>query len=441
LSATQQAPGKTEKPKRKINWFYSVLPFNIAAGPLGTFVQLVILATYGRSLGTVYAGLAITAFNAVTVPAAIIWGFATDRFHHRRPIIWISFLLVGFNLVAFLFTRSFIIISGLYGVFALLSSASSTPFNLLIMETEPKPKWASAFASFSLVSSVGVTLGLLLGIFWTAFLPVEYLVIPLAICSFASAIIAYLILPEPPFIFEREMIVRTKPSFFERLSSIPVIFLKIPRASDFRRVFQGLRFELTSATPILYLSIVFFYLSSGLFNTSLVPSLYANSLSESEVYLVLLVGIIVQILGFRYIGPYIEKRSLVLTAVASLALRSTCYAGIGVAALLLPGILYIGPTLILYPIAGGIAYAAYYTVSNTMVFNTLGPKSQGAWLGVYSALVGTATMAGSLASGFVSAYYGFDSTFVLAALCLAVGALLSQRLNRYKAFQAGATKA
>jgi MFS family permease len=439
LSVTQQAPSE-EKKSRKINWFYSALPFNIAAGPLSTFVQLAILDSYGQALGTVYAGLAITAFNAVTIPAAMIWGFATDRFYHRRPIIWISFLLVGFNLVGFFFTRSFVVISGLYGLFALLSTASSTPFNLLIMETEPKPKWASGFARFSFISSIGVTLGLLLGIFWTAFLDVEYLVLPLAACSFASAIIGYLILPEPPFIFEREMIVRTRPSFFERLH-VPLIFLKIPRASDFKRVFQGLRFELTSATPVLYLSIVFFYLSSGLFNTSLVPALYANSLSESEVYLVSLVGMIVQILGFRYIGPFIEKRSLALTAVASLALRSTCYAGMGVAVIFVPGVLFIAPALILYPIAAGIAYAAYYTVSNTMVFNTLGPKSQGAWLGVYSALVGTATMAGSLGSGFISAYFGFDSTFVLAALCIAVAALLSQRLLRFKAFQAGATKA
>jgi MFS family permease len=438
LSASQKTPGEAKKPK--LNWFYSALPFNVAAGPMSTFVQLAILETYGPSLGTVYAGLAITVFNAVAIPAAMIWGFATDRFHRRRPIVVISFFLVGFNLVAFLFTRSFVLIAGLYGVFSLLSSASATPFNLLIMETKPKPKWASAFASFSFVSSVGVTLGLLLGIFWSAFLPVEFLVIPLAACSFASAIIAYLIVPEPEFVFEREMIVMEKPSFFERLLAIPLIFLKIPRVSDFKRVFKDLRFELTSSTPILYLSIVFFYLAAGLFNTSLVPSLYSKSLSESLVYLVLLAGMVVQILGFRYIGPYIEKRTLVLTAVASLALRSTCYAGIGVAVLFLPGILYIAPTLVLYPIAGGIAYAAYYTASNTMVFNTLGPKSQGAWLGVYSALVGMATMTGSLASGFVSVYFGFDSTFVLAALCLAVAALLTHRLLRFKQFQIAATK-
>jgi MFS family permease len=81
-------------------------------------------------------------------------------------------------------------------------------------------------------------------------------------------------------------------------------------------------------------------------------------------------------------------------------------------------------TLVLYPIAGGLAFAIYYTSSNTMIFNTLGAKNQGSRLGVYSALVGVATMIGSFVSGYLSFYFGFLSTFVLAAALLAVCAAL-----------------
>ena len=76
-----------EKRGGRINWFYSDLPFSIASGPLSTFVQLIILEQYGQHLGTVYVGLIVTLFNGVTIPAAMFWGFTTDRFHKRKPII------------------------------------------------------------------------------------------------------------------------------------------------------------------------------------------------------------------------------------------------------------------------------------------------------------------------------------------------------------------
>ena len=127
-----------EKKGLKISWFYSVLPFSIASGPLSTFVQLTILEQYGQSLGTVYVGLIVTLFNGVTIPAAMFWGFTTDRFHKRKPIITLSFLLTAVNLIAFNFTSSVYGVGLLYSIFSFLSAASTTPYNLLIMETQPK---------------------------------------------------------------------------------------------------------------------------------------------------------------------------------------------------------------------------------------------------------------------------------------------------------------
>ncbi|MDG6905522.1 MAG: MFS transporter [Nitrososphaerota archaeon] len=427
------SPSSGSKPK--FGWFYSALPYNVAVGPISTFVQLAILATYGQDLGTVYVGLVVTLFNGVTIPAAMIWGFTTDRFHQRRPIIVISFFLISGDILALLFARSIYLIAVLYGVFSLLYSASATPYNLLIMETQPKPRWASAFANFSMISSIGTTLGLLLGIFWTAVLPFEWMLIPLAAFSLLSAVLSITMIKEPPFVFERQMMVLQKRSFYERLLAIPMIFLRIPRAADFKSVFKGLRSELTSQIPVLYLSICMFYLASGIFNTSLVPAMYAKTFTESQVYLVLLVAMVVQIISFRYIGPFLEKRSLIKTAVGGLALRSCCYAALGASVLFLPGLDYIAPSLIFYPIGAGIAFAAYYTASNTMIFNSLGPRSQGSSLGVYSALVGLSTMVGSLISGFTSYFLGYDTTFVLAALCLAASALLTYTLKHFSQYQ------
>jgi hypothetical protein len=286
------------------------------------------------------------------------------------------------------------------------------------METSPKQKWATSFAWFSMVTSIGQTAGLILSTIWSSFLLLSYLVIPLAILSIASAGLSVLMIKEPSVVFERQMIIHNKHSFFERLQGIPVIFFRIPRLSDFKRVFRSLKYDLTRNVPVLYFSIFMFYVASGLFNTSVVASMGAKQISSLSIFFVMTVVNIIQILSFKYAGPYAEKNTLMSASILGLTLRSVCYALLGVSFYFVSGNWYTIPALIFYSLAGGFAFSIYYTASNTMVFNTLGDKSTGSSLGVYSALVGIATMAGSLISGFTSFYLGFSITFVLASVCL-----------------------
>ena len=284
----------------------------------------------------------------------------------------------------------------LYAAFSFATSAATTPLNLLIMETERKQKWATAFARFSMVMSIGQTVGLLLSVGWGFFLSLNYLVVPLAILSVISAALSVMMIKEPSVVFERQVITLNRPSFFHRILAVPVFFLRVPRLNDFKRVFRDIKYELTRQVPILYFSIFMFYLASGIFNTSLVPSLQANNVSSFLIFLVTTVAMVVQIISFKYAGPYTEKKSPVKAAVGGLALRSLGYAFLGVSLYLISGVWFLVPVLIFYPIAAGIAYSVYYTASNTMVFNTLRGGRQGYSLGVYSALVGAATLLGSL---------------------------------------------
>lgn len=418
--------GDTKSSNVRAKWVYSILPINIALGPVGTFVQLYILELHGTVIDI---GLATTLFNGVSIPAAMIWGVATDRFQRRKPIISVSYVAVAGTLILFLLVRTIYGVDILYAIFSLLSSAAATPLNLLIMETQPKSRWTSTFARFSMISSVGVTIGLLLGVAWGDFLPFHLLVIPLTALCLLSAALSAVMIKEPSFAFEREIIVLISRSFYERLLALPLLFLKIPSIIDFRRFFKGLRFGLTRDPTLLYASIGAFYLASGIFNTSLVPSLYNASLSRSGVFLVSLVAMTVQTVSFSYFGKRIEQQSLKRSAFGGLILRSAGYAAIGVTAYLLTGISYLGSTIIFYTLAAGVAYAIYYAASNVMIFNTLGHSSQGSALGVYSALVGFATMLGSFMSGFVSFYAGFHTTFLIAALFMAAAAGLTYSLN------------
>jgi MFS family permease len=420
---------KAVETRKTAAWVDAILPFNIAVGPVSTLIQLLILNLHGTVIDVAFA---VALFSAVGIPAALLWGFVVDRFQRRKEIIVTSYLATAVILVLFLFANTGYLVSLLYTVFSFFASASTTPLNLLIMETERKQKWATAFASFSMVTSIGQTVGLLLSVGWGLFFSLTYLVIPLATLSLISAVLATLMIKEPSIMFERQAIAMNKPSFFHRLLAVPLFFLRVPRLNDFKRFFRNIKYELTRQVPILYFSIFMFYFASGLFNTSLVPSFQANNLSSFLIFLVTTVAMLIQIISFKYAGPYTEKKSPVKASVGGLILRSVCYGLLGVSLCIISGVWFLVPVLIFYPLAAGIAYSVYYTASNTMIFNTLHSGRQGSSLGVYSALVGAATLMGSLISGLTSFFLGFSTTFIIAAACLGCSAWLASLLQRVK---------
>ncbi|HYC12561.1 MAG TPA: MFS transporter [Nitrososphaerales archaeon] len=417
-------------PRKRMAWVYSAFPASLAAGPLGTLVQLYLIELNGVTLGTLYGSLAVAVFNGVSIPAAIFWGFATDRLRRTRAIVAGSYGILTVVLFTFYLDRTTAGTVLTYSIFSFVSAASATPLNLLIMETESKGRWAEAFAKLSMMSSVGSVGGLLLSTVWVEAFPLLDLAVPLALFSLASAVLAFLTIRNPSFNLEPETMVLRRPSFFQRLLALPLIFLTVPRVSDFRRVFRGLRSGLTNYVPLFYISIVLFYLSSGLFNTSFVPAMRSFGIPEGEIFAVMLAGMVVQTLAFQVAGRYVEQRSLVMSSVQGLLVRGLCYGGLGAAAVFLPGLFFLGPALVFYPLGAGIAFSVYYTASNTMMFGTVQGKNPGASLGVYSAVVGLAGTVGSLASGFISVYSGFYVTFTAASVLLYLAVFVVSRLPR-----------
>jgi len=423
----------TVKPKkRRTTWVYSVFPVSVATGPVGTMVQLYLISLNGQALGTIYGGLATAIYNGVSIPAALFWGVATDRLHKRRSLVALSYALIAIALVSYFFDRTTYGTISRYGAISFVSVASATPLNLLIMETEQKGKWAHAFARLSLMISAGNVVGLLISTLWTQFFSNELvlLFVPLSAFALASSGMALVMIHEPEFVLERETVALRKPSLISRLRANPVFFIGIPSGSDFKRAFRGLRTGLLSYVPLFYISTILFYLSAGLFNTSFVPAMHLYSMPDQEVFAVILAGMVVQTFAFQRAGDFVNKRSLITSSVQGLLLRGWSYVAIGAAALLVTGPLFAASALLLYPLAGGVAYAIYYTSSNTMMFNTVRGKTAGSALGVYSAVVGLATMAGSFVSGFISVYVGYYLTFVVAGVLLFATIGVVSRLPR-----------
>lgn len=401
-------------------WIYSVFPVSVATGPLGTMVLLYLVQLNGHALGTIYYGLASAAYNGIGIPAALFWGVLIDRLHKRKGFIILSYAVTGVALVLFYFFGSTVGIISSYSIISFISFASATPLNLLIMETEGKSRWAGAFAKLSMASSVGNVVGLVVGTIWPIAIPnsLVLLFLPLGLLSVVSAALSVAMIKDPPFVLERQTVAARKPSFFSRLLANPIFFITIPTLTDFRRAFRGIRSTLTRSAPLFYISTILFYVSSGLFNTSFAAAMSFFSIPESDIFGVFLAGMVAQMLSFQWVGRSIGGKSLIRTSIQGLLLRGWSYFGLGVAAVFLSSQLYEIPAFILYPVAGGLGFAIYYTSANTMMFTTIQSRSAGAALGVYSAVVGLSAMGGSFFSGFISVYAGYSTTFMLSGVVL-----------------------
>ncbi|HEV2226283.1 MAG TPA: MFS transporter [Nitrososphaerales archaeon] len=418
--------------RSKIGWITCVFPVSVATGPLGTMVQLYLIELNGQALGTIYGGLASAIYNGISIPAAIFWGLTIDRLHKRKGMIALGYALTAVALVSFYFARTTQGTIATFSVISFVSFASATPLNLLIMETEPKSRWAGAFARLAMVSSVGNVIGLLISTIWSDVVPQNLILLflPMGALAVASTAMSLALINEPAFVFERETVAGRRPSFFSRLLANPVFFVTIPTLSDFKRAFRGIRSTLTRGVPLFYISTILFYVSSGLFNTSFVPAMHLFSLPDQEVFAVILAGMVVQTFSFRFAGRLVGAHNLIGTSVQGLLLRGWSYVGVGVAAIFLAGPLFAIPVLILYPLASGVAFAIYYTSSNTMMFTSVQSKSAGAALGVYSAIVGIAAMGGSFASGFISVFDGYYATFILSGILLLIAVFIVGRLPK-----------
>jgi len=391
-------------------WMWAVIPFNMALGPLGTFIPIYILKLGGNAITV---GLAVTLYNGMAIPASIIWGLAVDATGWRRKLVLMSYGVTTAMLFLLFFARDAYSVALTYAAIGIFSAASSTPISLLVMETAPKEKWASAFSALNLMASAGVTAGLLFATLYTSVFSMREMMIVLGVFGLSSTATAVLLIKDPPLPLERRSLSMHPAALSSRLLSTPLFFLRIPRLRHFYR-FAKERWRTGNPTFPLYLSLFLFYVASGLFNTMISPGLYTKGLTESEVFAVIMAGYVVQTLSFHISGKFIEKRGEKVSARTALYLRALGYSGIAFFVIFLGAIETLGASLVFYPLAAGFAYAVFYASSNVMIFKTLGAHA-GTNLGIYSSLVSVATLLGSFVSGYTSFYLGYGFTYLLAA--------------------------
>ncbi|BCU70906.1 MFS transporter [Stygiolobus caldivivus] len=407
-------------------WMWLVLPFNASTGSLSTLITLQILTLGGNALDVSFA---LSLSNAVLIPSSLFWGFMADRMDRKKQIL-ISMGGTSASLLLMPLANSIPLLAINYSLITFMSTASTTPFNLLVMESAEKKHWGQLFSRFSFLSSMGMLTSLILSTILVVFLKIYEIEEILGIIALATLIAGIKLIPRPILTFERVAILHHKESFLTRMRHLPMMFLHIPNPHSFK-IFSWRRIKTkpTNYIPLLYLGIVTFYISSGIFNTVYPAGLYVKGLDKSGVLTVITVGMVFQIIGFKVSGLLLEKAEEKKIAYLSLLLRGLSYSVLGVFAQVFFGLPIFISGLIFYPLAAGIAYSLFYSSSTTLVFKIVGERSQGKGLGVYSTVVGVSLFLGSLLSGYFTHYIGYGVDFMIAGSLLVIDAILFKYLE------------
>lgn len=367
--------------------------------------------------GTVIdVGSAASAFNLALIPGALFWGRVTDILGRRRLIVLLSYLAMAILLGTMYFTQTLSQLVLVYAAFGFASVGPNPAVSLLLMETTPKPRWSKMFARLSSISMVGLMLGSLPGALWTYFFDLKTYFLLCFVFTFLSLVTAYLWVPEPIITLERKVLAHLPESLAHRLLTLPMIFLKIPDLSDFRRFGRIIK-GLTDELPLLYFSMFFFFTSASVFFTSYTPFLVSGGISNNEVFLAYFFIFLVNAIAFIIAGRTVSRFGEGRTALLAIAIRALAMLTGSVIALSLKEASLLIATLVLFVIVGS-SFTFANTAVSTLIFRTLRAERQGELLGVYSALTGAGLFVGAYVSGFVSFHYGYPFTFAGAAALL-----------------------
>ncbi|MGA2664566.1 MAG: MFS transporter [Nitrososphaerales archaeon] len=408
----------------RLGWVWSFLPINVGVAGFNTLVPLYILALGGD---VVQVSLFTTLYNAVLIPASIFWGRATDRLKRRR----IFFVIASAGTTA-VFAAMFLLpnlgdLAALYAALGLVVTANAVAANLLVMETSRKNDWISSYSTLYLMVNLGSIVGVSVGILWTSALPLGAFLVFCAAATCASVVLSYRLVSEPgrtPEAGRPPPVARSLPSRLRHGAALLArrIAASERTAVDAIRAVRAARAGAMTGSVLLFFSAFLFTTGSAFFNTPFVPFLVRSGLVDDQVFAVSLINTVAATLVYRWMGGFAkwfggEKVGLYVIVARTVL----CLVLAAAAALLVSGSAMFLLAMAFYALMG-LTYAVWNSSTSVALLASLGRARQGSLIGLYAALGALGTVAGSLFTGYVAYYLGYQTTFVVAAAVMLLSA-------------------
>ncbi|HAF70948.1 MAG: Major facilitator superfamily protein [Acetothermia bacterium 64_32] len=403
---------------RSTRWYLAFLLANAASGAASLLLPL--YAHYlGGSAGEV--GTISAVGSLVGVGASLLWGRISDRTRRRRWFVILSF--AGIALVYGLLpaVRT---VGGLVGLGAIASffwMASSAVSVLVIMERFPEADWEREIGRLNAYSGFGWAIGQALGAGWTGMLiaflgegvGLRTLGLTIGLLGAAGAMVAGLFLPEPVRRVERRdfrgLVVSLGNFLYERFRYGPVHLYYLLSPSQILRFLQG-RTAFGPDLVLLYYGVFLIMAAFSVFFVPL-PIFLRREIGWSSpiVYAAYTLHTLASVVSYRWVRGAILRWGHRPVLGVGLLGRAAAFALFALAGTALPG----WTAVPLFLITG--TTWAMFQLAAVAIVSRLAPEGlQGQALGIYNAINGLGGVVGALVGGFLSDFWGFSATFLVA---------------------------
>ncbi len=410
------------RPSTSDLWFLAYLPLAISDGIATPLIPLLALQHFGASAFAVT--IIIGASSMSQVPFTILWGNLSDRVAHRKYFLVGSFLATGLSIIAIAFAPDLSSYFWLNVVEGLACAASAPIGTMLLLETRHKRWWPGDIGLFGLISGIGTTVGLAIGIVWLFVIGVNQsavqvmtgLLVLSGILAVVGAIIAWAWIEEPTSRIERRAVAelvnlhRGVVERYRHFRSRVLNIVDIARGPVER--LKGRETLFLAALGVMSVGFDMFYGPFPVF-------LWQNAqLSDASIFIVYLGSSAAATALFFQSGRAVETRSPKSVFLGSL------FGRVLLMLLFLWGPIYIllgrgSPALTgwftLLNALLGVTWAFISTASTLFLMRLVGRSARGRALGLYNAIAGLGGLFGTVAGGYLFSTYGVGLTYSLAA--------------------------
>ncbi len=421
----------TIRPSSSDLWFFAYLPIAIADGIATPLIPLLALQHFGAGAFAVTIIIAASAMSQV--PFTILWGNLSDRVAHRKYFLVGSFFLTGVSLVLIALAGDLLTYFWLNVAEGLASAASAPIGTMLLLETRHKRWWPEDIGLFGLISGLGTTVGLGVGILWLFVIGfhgsmvsvMTGLLILAGALAILGALIAWAWIEEPAVRLERRALadlLNLHRGIVERVRRVRARVLNIidlTRSTPERLPRRELLF--LAALGVMNVGFEMFYGPFPVFLTQV------TQFSDASVFVVYLGSAAASTALFFHSGKVVEWHSPKFVFLESLGARILLL----LAFLWAPAYVLFGlhsPALVgwvtLLNCLMGVTWAFISTASTLFLVRLVGRSNRGRALGLYNAVAGFGGLLGTLLGGYFYATLGVNSAYSIAAITVAIGSAL-----------------
>jgi MFS family permease len=411
-------------PDRSTRWLASMVPFKSAEGVTAPVVP--ILAT-ALGAGASAIGVMEFLFQVMMMAGAFAWGHASDRFRLRKPFLVAGFVLAGVGILAMGLAPSFAVMLPSRMAMGFGMASIGAVGGALLADLADPDELGSRIGLLNAVGGAGYTLGLVAGGLvvyrWTD-LPPSWLFTGAGIVALVSIPMASRMVSEPEELDEGG---EAEDAYDD--AATPSIEVTQDRTfSPFVFVHRPKRLSVTRRASAFLSSIFLIFLSTSAIMVLLPLYLLEVGGSEVAVFIVFVVHALVSTVAFTPAGRMADRVGYRTTQVGAMTLRLVAFA-----LLAMPIVASTG-TISLVFVVVGVTFAVIAATGPATLFKGMPFLERGELSGIFNVASGAGKAIGSIAAGFVVAYAGFPTLFLMATVLTGAGTMITA----YVAYPEGA---